>query len=77
MTIQSGGKYFLSNGGIIRQNGIRDYTVDWPSGESVAVEIKTSSGMHFMNVNVNVSGCGQYDGLLGNSNGNQSEILAD
>ena len=73
VTIQSGGKYFLSNGGIIRQNGIRDYTVDWPSGESVAVEIKTSSGMHFMNVNINVSGCGQYDGLLGNANGNQSD----
>ena len=73
--IDYGGKYFLPNGGIIRKTGSSDYRVDWPSGESITAEIKTSSGMRFINVNINVSKCGGYNGLLGNANGNQGDDM--
>jgi hypothetical protein len=73
ITFGNGRKYFLPNGGIIRQKGSSNYTVDWPSGESVTAVIKTSSGMRFMNVNLTVSECSRYDGLLGNANGNASD----
>lgn len=73
--IDYGGKYFLPNGGIIRKTASSDYRVDWPSGESITAEIKTSSGMRFLNVNIKVSKCGGYNGLLGNANGNKSDDM--
>ena len=62
--------YFLNNGGTIRQSG-RNYTVSWPTGETVQASIRSSGGMRFMNVNVQITDCseGLFDGLLGNANG--------
>lgn len=65
-----GGTYMLENGGTIKKVG-NDYTVYWPSGESVTAQMRNSGNMEFMDISVNVHDCneGQYDGLLGNANG--------
>lgn len=62
--------YFLSNGGTIRSTG-RNYVVSWPTGETVQASIRSTGGMRFMNVNVQITDCseGMFDGLLGNANG--------
>lgn len=71
--VKSQDKYFLPNGGIVRSLWGGDYRVDWPAGESVNVEFRSTSGMRFINVDVDVSACGGYNGLLGNANGNESD----
>lgn len=65
-----GSTYFLPHGGTIRKSN-RDYTVHFPSGEVVTVDVKRD----FMNVNVQVSPCDvvDYNGLLGNANGSRSD----
>lgn len=67
------GKHFLPNGGIIRRTSSSDYTVDWPTGESVLADIRSLSGSPFVNVHVDVTECGSYDGLLGNANGSRGD----
>lgn len=66
--------YFLSNGGTIRRSGNR-YTVAWPTGETVAAQMRNSGGMAFMDVNVQITDCseGIFNGLLGNANGIESD----
>ncbi|MDP4683155.1 MAG: VWD domain-containing protein [Crocinitomicaceae bacterium] len=64
--------YYLPNGGTIRSKG-DDYQVNWPTGESVSVDIR-SSGSPFLNLTVSVYPClGNYSGLLGNANGRQND----
>ena len=64
--------YYLPNGGTIRSKG-DDYQVNWPTGESVSVDIR-SSGSPFINLTVSVYPClGNYSGLLGNANGRQND----
>ena len=62
--------YFLNNGGTIRVSG-DTYTVSWPTGENVTAQMRTSGGMSFMNVNIQITDCseGLFTGLLGNANG--------
>ena len=69
-----GSTYFLPHGGTLRKSGNK-YTVDFPSGEVVIAEIKGSGRSAFMNVSVQVSPCDvlDYNGLLGNANGTQSD----
>jgi hypothetical protein len=64
--------YYLPNGGTIRSKG-NDYQVNWPTGESVSVDIR-ASGSPFINLTVSVYPClGNYSGLLGNANGRQND----
>lgn len=64
--------YYLPNGGTIRSKG-DDYQVNWPTGESVSVDIR-ASGSPFINLTVSVYPClGNYSGLLGNANGRQND----
>lgn len=74
VTINSNKAYFLTNGGTIRRSG-GTYTVAWPTGETVTAQMRTSGGMEFMNVNVQITDCSQgiFDGLLGNANGIESD----
>ncbi|MBM3185943.1 MAG: VWD domain-containing protein, partial [Bacteroidetes bacterium] len=69
----NGRTYFLPNGGTLSLNG-RYYTVSWPSGENVIVESR-SSQMGFVNLTVEVFDCdrGEFEGLLGNANGNMED----
>lgn len=64
--------YFLDHGGTIRYSN-NMYVVDWPTGESLSTNIRTSShnNMRFMNITMNVFPCtqGGYSGLVGNANG--------
>ncbi len=62
--------YFLEHGGTIKKIN-NEYTVFWPSGESVVVQMRNSRSSGFMNVTVNVHDCsrGNYNGLLGNADG--------
>tara|TARA_Y100000385_G_scaffold291545_1_gene370203 strand:- start:1967 stop:3592 length:1626 start_codon:yes stop_codon:yes gene_type:complete len=70
VNIGSGNTHFLANGGTVRRTG-RTYTIAWPTGETVTSQMRTSGGMDFMNVNVQITGCseGNFTGLLGNANG--------
>lgn len=67
----SGNKaHFLANGGTIKRVG-KTYTVAWPTGETVTAQMRSTGGMSFMNLNVQITGCseGIFTGLLGNANG--------
>lgn len=65
-----GSTYFLPHGGTIRKSN-NDYTVYFPSGETVVVDMRRD----FMNVNVKVALCEVFDytGLLGNANGDRRD----
>ena len=69
-----GSTHFLDHGGAIKKIN-NTYTVYWPSGENVVVEMRNSGNFDFMNVTVNVHDCydGSYSGLLGNSNGSERD----
>ncbi len=71
------GTYFLEHGGTIRKSG-QNYTVFWPSGESVTAQVRRSGNTEFMDVTVHVHDCadGQYEGLLGNANGSTRDDYA-
>lgn len=66
--------YYLNHGGTIRKSG-RDYTVTWPTGETVTVDIRSTGRMSFMNVAVQIYPCANanYSGLLGNANGSRRD----
>lgn len=70
----NGSTYLLPHGGSIKKVN-NQYTVYWPSGESVTTEVRHSGGMPFVNMTVMVSECnsGNYAGLLGNANGTQRD----
>jgi len=69
-----GRTYFLPHGGTIRLEG-RNYIVCWPSGESVIMDSRMSGNMQLANITVQVFACdqGQFEGLLGNANGNMND----
>ncbi len=71
MPIQLQGRtYFLPNGGVVRFEG-RNYTISWPTGEMVILDVRSSSGFGFLNTTVHVFECDRtsFQGLLGNANG--------
>lgn len=70
----SGRTYFLPKGGTIRLEGI-NYIVSWPTGESVIIDNRSTAKMKFVNITVQVFKCdeNQYEGLLGNLNGNHND----
>ena len=62
-----GRTYYLPHGGNIRLAG-RNYIINWPSGESVTVGMRRN----FMNITVYIFNCSeQFNGLLGNADGNR------
>lgn len=71
--IATKGKYFLPYGGIIRRTTSTEYTVYWPTGEILHAKLFNLSSTPSMNLNMTVTECGSYDGLLGNANGVQSD----
>ena len=72
MPIQlQGSTYFLPNGGVVRFEG-RNYTIAWPTGEMVILDVRSSGGFGgFLNTTVHVFECDRssFQGLLGNANG--------
>ncbi len=74
VNVGSGKAHFLANGGTIRRTG-RTYTISWPTGETVTSQMRSTGGMDFMNLNVQITGCseGIFTGLLGNANGNERD----
>ncbi len=67
------GDYFLPRGGVLRRVG-KGYDVVWPSGERVIISERNSGGMEFFNIEVQVFACNtQYQGILGNANGNRND----
>lgn len=66
----TGSTYFLDHGGTIQKSG-QSYFVHWPNGESAEVKMRSSGGMAFMDVSVNILPCvvSNYSGVLGNANG--------
>ena len=70
VTVSGRKAHFLKNGGTIRLVG-KTYTVAWPTGETVTAQMRSTGGMAFMNLNVQITGCseGIFTGLLGNANG--------
>ncbi len=62
--------YFLPSGGTVIRSG-RNYLVTWPTGEKVSVDMRSSGGMSFMNVSVQIFPCSStsFTGLMGNANG--------
>ncbi len=72
MPIQLQGRtYFLPNGGVVRFEG-RNYTIAWPTGEMVILDVRSSGGFGgFLNTTVHVFECDRssFQGLLGNANG--------
>lgn len=69
--------YMLAHGGTIKKVG-SEYTFYWPTGESVTAQMNRSGSMEFINVTVKVHDCseGNYQGLLGNSNGSTRDDYA-
>ncbi|MDX2359847.1 MAG: VWD domain-containing protein [Crocinitomicaceae bacterium] len=65
----NGSTYFLEHGGTIKKSN-NDYTVYYPTGETVTVQMRNTRNFDFMNVAVSVSECSenQYSGLFGNNN---------
>jgi hypothetical protein len=71
MPIQLQGRtYFLPNGGVVRFEG-RNYTIAWPTGEMVILDVRSSGGFGFVNTTVHVFECDRstFQGLMGNANG--------
>lgn len=71
MPLQLQGRtYFLPNGGVIRFEG-RNYTISWPTGEMVILDVRSSGPFGFVNTTVHVFECDRsnFQGLLGNANG--------
>ena len=71
MPIQLQGRtFFLPNGGVVRFEG-RNYTIAWPTGEMVILDVRSSGGFGFLNTTVHVFECDRssFQGLLGNANG--------
>lgn len=66
----TGSTYFLDHGGTVQKSG-QSYFVHWPNGESAEVKMRSSGGMAFMDVSVNILPCvvSNYSGVLGNANG--------
>ncbi|MEJ6617535.1 MAG: VWD domain-containing protein [Crocinitomicaceae bacterium] len=66
----NGSTYFLDHGGTVQKSG-QSYFVHWPNGESAEVKMRSSGGMSFMDVSVNILPCvvSSYEGVLGNANG--------
>lgn len=66
--------YYLPHGGTIRHSG-KNYTVTWPTGEKVSVDMRRSGSMNFMNVAVQMYPCASNNisGLLGNANGSRRD----
>ena len=66
----NGSTYFLDHGGTIQKSG-QSYFIHWPNGESAEVKMRSSGGMSFMDVSVNILPCAvsSYSGVLGNANG--------
>ncbi|MES2587701.1 MAG: VWD domain-containing protein [Bacteroidota bacterium] len=66
--------YFLPKGGTIRYSK-KNYTVDWPSGETATFELTTERKMNFMNVSIQIFPCveEQFSGVLGNANDNRGD----
>ncbi len=69
--------FALAGGGEIQRQDDRHYTVIWPSGDQVAIEEITVSGMRFLNVMpmVRRDRINQMAGLLGNFNGSPADDL--
>lgn len=67
----------LPNGGVIRRKTNKSYVVSWPTGEQVMIDLRSSGSFKFMNINVEVPTCnaGEYEGLLGNANGQRNDDL--
>jgi hypothetical protein len=67
----------LSGGGSVRQYGSRYYTVNWPTGEQVAIKGIESGGAEFLNISPTLprTAAGQTLGLLGDFNGNAGDDL--
>lgn len=74
----NGSTYTLAYGGTIKKVG-KDYTVYWPTGESVTAEIRRSGSFEFMNVTVQVNECSSetYSGVLGTPNGSSRDDYAN
>ncbi|MEY4659229.1 MAG: hypothetical protein RJB36_995 [Bacteroidota bacterium] len=71
MPLQLQGRtYFLPNGGVVRFEG-RNYTIAWPTGEMVILDVRSSGSFGFVNTTVHVFDCDRssFQGLLGNANG--------
>ncbi len=66
----TGSTYFLDHGGTVQKSG-QSYFVHWPNGESAEVKMRSTGGMAFMDVSVNILPCvvSNYSGVLGNANG--------
>ena len=66
----TGSTYFLDHGGTVQKSG-QSYFVHWPNGESAEVKMRSTGGMAFMDVSVNILPCvvSSYSGILGNANG--------
>lgn len=66
----SGSTYFLEHGGTIQKSG-QSYFVHWPNGESAEIKMRSTGGMGFMDISVNILPCtvSSYDGVLGNADG--------
>jgi len=68
--------YFLPNGGTVRHHN-KTYTVTWPTGEKVMMQVRSRSPFGFMDVTMEISPCnnGGYAGILGNANGNPEDDI--
>lgn len=64
------GTYMLDHGGTIKKSG-NNYTVYWPSGETVVAQVRRSGNSEFLDITVNVMDCNQdyYRGVLGDADG--------
>jgi len=69
-----GRTYFLPHGGTVRLEG-RNYIVSWPTGEIVIIDSRMSGAMQLANLTVQIFACdqGDFEGLLGNANGNMND----
>jgi hypothetical protein len=69
-----GRTYFLPHGGTIRLEG-RNYIISWPTGENVILDSRMSGSMQLANITVKIFACdfGNFEGLLGNANGDMND----
>lgn len=62
--------FMLDHGGTIKKSG-NNYTIYWPSGETVVAQVRRSGNNEFLDITVNVMDCneGYYSGVLGDADG--------
>lgn len=67
----------LANGGQVSRTEERNYFVQWPTGETVAIKGITAGGANFINITPEVPRqlASQLSGLLGDLNGNAADDL--